>query len=107
MLGVLWQNIIRRMPEMGLRRAVGATADAVRLQVVLELVAMTSLALMLGFIIVVQLPLSGVWPILDWALFIPAVITSTLVLLGACVLFALYPSYLATSRDPVDALRHE
>jgi putative ABC transport system permease protein len=107
MLGVLWQNVIRRMPEMGLRRAVGATASAVRLQVVLELIAMACLALVLGFVIVVQLPLSGVWQILDWALFIPALITSTLVLLVSCALFALYPSYQATRRDPVEALRYE
>lgn len=107
MLGVLWQNVIRRMPEMGLRRAVGATAAAVRLQVVLELMAMACLALLVGFVIVVQLPLSGYWQILDWELFIRALITSTLVLLVACALFALYPSYQATRRDPVEALRHE
>jgi ABC-type antimicrobial peptide transport system permease subunit len=79
----------------------------VRLQVVLELVAMACLALVAGFVIVVQLPLSGLWQILDWQLFIPALITSTLVLLVACALFALYPSYQATRRDPVEALRHE
>jgi putative ABC transport system permease protein len=107
MLGVLWQNVIRRMPEMGLRRAVGATAAAVRLQVVLELLAMACLALLAGFVIVVQLPLLGMWQILDWGLFIRALITSTLVLLAACALFALYPSYQATRRDPVDALRYE
>jgi putative ABC transport system permease protein len=107
MLGVLWQNIIRRMPEMGLRRALGATASMVRLQVVLELLAMACLALILGFAIAVQFPLSGILQALDWNLFIPAAITSTLGLLGLCVLFALYPSYQATSRDPVEALRYE
>jgi putative ABC transport system permease protein len=107
MLGVLWQNIIRRMPEMGLRRALGATAIMVRLQVVLEMLAIACLALILGFAITVQFPLSGILQALDWDLFIPAAITSTLALLGLCVLFALYPSYQATSRDPVEALRYE
>lgn len=44
---------------------------------------------------------------LDWALFITALITSTLALPGLCVLFAQYPGYQATRRDPVSALRHE
>lgn len=107
MLGVLWQNVIRRMPEMGLRRAVGASAGAVRLQVLCELLAMTCLALAAGFIVVVQLPLSGFWQELDWPLFIRALIASTLLLVAACALFALYPSYQATRREPVDALRYE
>jgi putative ABC transport system permease protein len=107
LLGVLWQNVIRRTPEMGLRRAMGATASAVRLQVVLELLAVASLALVLGFIIVVQLPLAGIVQELDWALFVPAVTMSAVILLLLCILFALYPSYQATRQDPVEALRYE
>ncbi|MDY6984764.1 MAG: ABC transporter permease, partial [Pseudomonadota bacterium] len=72
-----------------------------------ELLAMTCLALVAGFIVVVQLPLSGLWQELDWPLFIRAWIASTLLLVAACALFALYPSYQATRREPVDALRYE
>lgn len=107
MLGVLWQNIIRRTPEMGLRRAMGAKAGSVRLQVVLELLAVACFALVLGLAIALQLPLTGVFEALDWGLFFPAAITSTLALLGLCTVFALYPSYQATCREPVDALRYE
>jgi putative ABC transport system permease protein len=107
MLGVLWQNVIRRTPEMGLRRAMGAPATAVRLQVVLELLAVALLALVLGLAIVVQFPLSGILRALDWQLFVPAATLSAALLLGLCVLFALYPSYQATRQDPVEALRYE
>ncbi|MDP2141449.1 MAG: FtsX-like permease family protein [Gammaproteobacteria bacterium] len=107
MLGVLWQNVIRRTPEMGLRRALGASAGSVRLQVVLELLAVACLALVLGVALVVQLPLAGVIQAMDWNLFIPSVAVSTLVLLALCILFALYPSYQATRKDPVEALRYE
>jgi putative ABC transport system permease protein len=107
LLGVLWQNVIRRTPEMGLRRAMGATAGMVRLQVVLEMLTIALFALVLGLALIVQLPLSGILQRLDWELFVPAAVLSTVVLLVLCILFALYPSYQATRRDPVDALRCE
>jgi putative ABC transport system permease protein len=107
MLGVLWQNVIRRTPEMGVRRAMGASASAVRLQVVLELLAVALVALVPGLVLVVQLPLSGILVALDWQLFVPAAMLSAMLLLGLCVLFALYPSYQATRQDPVAALRYE
>lgn len=107
MLGVLWQNVIRRTPEMGLRRAMGATAGSVRAQVVLEMLVVALLAIAIGFVLVVQLPLAGILPALDWNLFLPAASLSAAVLLALCSLFALYPSYQATRRDPVEALRHE
>ncbi len=107
LLGVLWQNVIRRTAEMGLRRAMGATAGAVRAQVVLEVLAVALMALTLGVAIAVQLPLSGLLPALDWNLFLPSATLSAAVLLTLCTLFALYPSYQATRRDPVEALRHE
>jgi putative ABC transport system permease protein len=107
MLGVLWQNVIRRTPEMGLRRAMGATAGAVRTQVVLEVLSIAVLALLVGIVIVVQLPLSGVLRVLDWNLFLPSAVLSAAVVLALCSLFALYPSYQATRKEPVEALRYE
>jgi putative ABC transport system permease protein len=107
LLGVLWQNVIRRTAEMGLRRAMGATAGAVRAQVVLEVLAVALLAIALAVAVAVQLPLSGILPALDWNLFVPATLLSTVLLLALCTLFALYPSYQATRQDPVEALRHE
>lgn len=107
LLGMLWQNTIRRSPELGLRRAMGATASAVRLQVVLELLALACLALFLGLLVVVQFPLTGLIEALNWSLFIPSAIISAGILLGLCVLFALYPSFQATRREPVEALRYE
>jgi putative ABC transport system permease protein len=107
LLGVLWQNIIRRTPEMGLRRAMGAPASAVRLQVMLEMLAVASFALVLGLVVVVQFPLSGVLQAMDWSLFFPSAAASTIALVAMCVLFALYPSYQATRKDPVEALRYE
>lgn len=107
LLGVLWQNIIRRGPEIGLRRAMGAPAGKVRLQVVLELLALAALSLALGLLIVVQFPLTGLIEALDWPLFTASAIMSAAILLGLCVLFALYPSFQATRKDPVEALRYE
>jgi putative ABC transport system permease protein len=92
---------------MGLRRAMGATAGAVRTQVVLEVLSIAVLALLVGMVIVVQLPLSGVLRMLDWNLFLPSAVLSAAVVLALCSLFALYPSYQATRKEPVEALRYE
>src|SRR5690606_31046479 len=105
LLGVRCRNVLRRTPEMGVRRGTGPPASAARWQVVLELVAVALLALALGLLIVVQLPLAGAIAALDWSLFVPAALVSSAVLLALCILFALYPSYQATRHDPVDALR--
>jgi putative ABC transport system permease protein len=48
LVGVLWQNVVRRTRELGLRRAAGATRGDVRRQISMELLLFTTLALGLG-----------------------------------------------------------
>ena len=55
--GVVWQSVTQRIREFGLRRAKGATIVNVRRQVLVEMVIMTSLALLVGVILLAQLPL--------------------------------------------------
>jgi putative ABC transport system permease protein len=60
LMGVLWQSVTRRTQELGLRRALGATASAVRNQVIGEIVVLTTIALLAGSVLFLQLPLLGV-----------------------------------------------
>lgn len=56
LIGVLWQNLLQRTREIGLRRAAGASRAAVHRQVLLEQMVVTSLGVLLGALLVVQIP---------------------------------------------------
>src|SRR6185436_20475381 len=60
--GVLWQNVTKRTKEIGLRRATGATARQISLQIMGETWILTTLALVVGSVIVLQLPLLDLLP---------------------------------------------
>ena len=48
LIGVLWQNLLQRTREIGLRRAAGASRAAVHRQVLLEQLVLTSLGVLIG-----------------------------------------------------------
>jgi putative ABC transport system permease protein len=107
LLGVLWQNVTRRTRELGLRRAAGASRQAVHRQVQLELVLITTLAVLPALGLVVQLPL--VWPFgaLEPGLVVAATLASLLVIFALTLSCGLYPSRVATRLPPAEALRWE
>ncbi len=104
LVGVLWQDVVRRTQEIGLRRALGASAASVRRQIQLETLVIGAFGILIGAVIAIQFPLlgSGRWSTAFLALALSAVVILVLVSLGA-----LYPSWLASRRDPADALRYE
>lgn len=105
LLGVLWQNVTRRTRELGLRRAAGASRAAVQRQVLLELVLITSVAVLPAVLLVVQLPLLSLD--LDTRIIPVAVIAALVAIYGLAMLCAFYPSRMATRLAPAEALRWE
>jgi putative ABC transport system permease protein len=106
--GVLWQNVTQRRQEIGLRRAVGAAARRIHRQVLMELMLMTSFAVLLGLLLVLQLPAVRLDVIrIEPGVLVAgsAVAAATIYLLAA--LCGWYPSWLATRIHPVEALRSE
>ena len=107
LFGVLWQNLLQRTRELGLRRAAGASRSAVHRQVFYEQVILTSFGVLLGAIVAIQIP------ILDLVGFIrPQVFAAGLVFAAAAMyllstLCAFYPSTLASRLHPAEALRYE
>jgi putative ABC transport system permease protein len=105
--GVLWQTVTQRTREVGLRRAKGATIGDIRAQIFGELAVMASIALVAGTAIVVQFPLLKIFD------FVPnGVYAASLVVSAACIYLltmacAWYPSRLATSIQPAEALHYE
>ncbi len=56
--GVVWYSVNKRRAELGLRKAVGATAGGITRQIVGEALVLTTLPLLLGIILAVQFPCS-------------------------------------------------
>jgi len=107
LLGVLWQNVTRRTQELGLRRAMGATATMVQMQIIFELLVVTLMAITIGFLIAIQIPISGVIEELTWSIFFQSVGISTVIIMLLSVACAYYPSLIATRYLPADALHYE
>lgn len=105
--GVLWQTVTQRTREVGVRRAKGATIPNIRVQILGELMVMTSAAILAGAAIILQFPLLKVIDFVS-----PGVYATSLVVSAACIYLltlacAWYPSRLATSIPPAEALRYE
>jgi len=107
LVGVLWQSVTRRTQELGLRRALGATASAVRNQIIGEIVVLTAIALLVGSVLFLQLPLLGMVKFVGVGVFVTAIVVSCLIIIPFVILCALYPGWLATQVEPSRALQYE
>ncbi|HEX8170461.1 MAG TPA: ABC transporter permease [Thermoanaerobaculia bacterium] len=105
--GVLWQNVTRRTRELGLRRAVGASGTGVRRQILAEVALLATLAVIVGLVVVLQLPLIGVFAIFTPTVFTAGIVAALAVIYGITLASGLYPSWLASRLEPAEALRYE
>jgi len=107
LIGVLWQNVARRTRELGLRRAMGATRMGICRQVLAELLLIIAMAVFVGTVLVVQLPLFDVFDLLPSTLVWGAALLAVVVILGIGLAAGLYPSWITTRIHPADALHHD
>lgn len=108
LFGALWQNTTQRIPEIGLRRALGASAAAIYHQIVAEQLLLSSLAIAVGLVLLVQLPLTGaLGEHLNWTVFLAATGLSMFVIYLISLLCSLYPGWRASQLTPTQALHHE
>ncbi|HEV7427925.1 MAG TPA: ABC transporter permease [Thermoanaerobaculia bacterium] len=105
--GVLWQNVTRRTREIGLRRALGATGSEVNRQILLEVALLATLALIVGVIVVAQLPILGIFELVSPASFSIGLAGALATIYGLTLLCGLYPSWLAGRVQPAQALHYE
>jgi putative ABC transport system permease protein len=104
--GVLWLGVTRRTREIGLRRAKGASAGDIAFQVLGEILVLTTLALLPGLAIAVQLPLLGVLPV-PGRVFAASLALSVAGISLLALLCGWYPARLATRVEPAEALHYE
>lgn len=106
LFGVLWQTINQRRGEIGLRRAIGASAGRISGQVVGEILVVTTFGLALGLLVAVQFPLLHVLEVRP-AVYAQAMLLATGLIYVLTTVCALYPSRLAAGIHPAVALREE
>jgi putative ABC transport system permease protein len=107
LIGVLWQNLLQRTREIGLRRAAGASRAAVHRQVLLEQIVLTSLGVLIGTLLVIQVPILHLIGVLSQQVFVAGLLVAWTAMYLLSVLCALYPSSLAARVQPAEALRYE
>jgi len=106
LIGILGYNVNQRWSEIGIRRAVGATRLRVRLLIFSELLAMTLLAFIPAFLIVVQVPALDLLPV-EWSLFIKGMGAALVVILVLVFFSVFYPALQASRIPPALALKEE
>lgn len=106
LFGVLWLNISQRRAEIGLRRAIGASAGNISGQIVGEILVLTTFGLLLGLLVAMQFPLLNVFNVQP-GIYLTAILLATGGLYLLAAICALYPSRLAAGIQPAVALREE
>ena len=104
--GVLWYSINRRRPEIGLRRAMGATATLIKKQFIGEMWMLASLALIIGIVMAVQFPMLGVFNVKP-GIYVQSILLSVLFIFLLVTICAYRPSAMAAKMQPADTLREE
>jgi putative ABC transport system permease protein len=108
LFGVLWQNTTLRIPEIGLRRALGADAASIYRQIIAEQLLLSTGAIAVALVLLVQLPLTGVFgESLNWPVFFASAALSAGVIYLLSLLCSLYPGWRAARLSPTQALHYE
>jgi len=106
LFGVLWYNISKRKGEIGLRRAVGASASGVSRALLGEALVLATFSLIIGSFFAVQFPLLNVFD-LPAAVYLVALLFAVLFIYLLVIVCALYPGKQAASIHPAVALHED
>jgi putative ABC transport system permease protein len=106
LFGVLWYNINKRKGEIGLRRAIGASGNAVSLQLVYESIILATLSLIIGMFFAVQFPILNVFD-LPASVYIIAMLLAITFIYLLVLVCSLYPGKQAAGIYPAVALHEE
>ncbi len=113
-LNIMLVSVTERIPEIGLRKAVGATGFDIRIQFLTESILLCLVGSFLGIIFGFIVGKGFVWvvgrffPGVEW----PSVVTLEAVLISVAagavvgIFFGYYPASQAAKLTPIDAIRH-
>jgi putative ABC transport system permease protein len=107
-MNIMLANVRARIREIGIRKALGATAREIKLQFLAEAVIISLTGGVVGTLVGLALPIS-VRIFTDYVL--PVSIWSVVIALGAAVavgvIFGTVPATRAAQMDPVESLKYE
>lgn len=106
LFGVLWYNINKRRGEIGLRRAVGATAMSVSSQLVAEALILATFSLIIGSFFAIQFPLLNVFD-LPAGVYLTALLLAIVFIYVLVLICSLYPGRQAAGIYPAVALHED
>ncbi|HEY0176662.1 MAG TPA: FtsX-like permease family protein, partial [Pedobacter sp.] len=106
LFGVLWYNISKRRGEIGLRRAIGASAVSVYGQLVGEALVLATFSLIIGSFFAVQFPLLHVFD-LPASVYLTSILLSILFIYLLVIICSLYPGKQAAAIHPAVALHED
>ena len=107
-MNIMLVSVTERTREIGVRMAVGATEEDVRMQFLIEAVALSLMGGAIG-VVVGMVASVGVSKLLQWpAIITPlAIVTAVAFSVAIGVFFGYYPAMKASQLDPIQALRFE
>ena len=106
LFGVLWYNISKRRGEIGLRRAIGASASGVSYQLVGEALVLATFSLIIGSFFAIQFPLLNVFD-LKSSEYVVSILLSIGFIYLLVIVCALYPGKQAGAIQPAVALHED
>lgn len=107
LLGVLWQNVTQRTKEIGLRRALGGSAEEISRQIHGEQFVMTTIGVAAGTILVLQVPILNLITFIPAGVYLSALGISLVAMYALTHLCSLIPGWMAMDIEPAQALHYE
>lgn len=107
-MNIMLVSVTERTREIGIRLAIGAVANEVLLQFLVEAIVLSMLGGVLGLLLA-QLAIAGITPLMQvpWT-FDPQINMIAFAISAVIgVVFGFFPARRAASLNPIDALRHE
>lgn len=106
-MNIMLVSVSERTHEIGIRKAVGASARNILMQFMFEALILSTLGSLLGiflgyllaFLVSLITPFS---PFISWEIVIVTILTTIIV----GIVFGTYPALKAASKKPIDSLRH-
>jgi putative ABC transport system permease protein len=105
-MNIMLVSVTERTKEIGIRKAIGAQPNVIRLQFLIEAMTLSIVGCLIGIVFSwLTIQVINIIGNVSFGLSMPVILVSVLFSSGVGVLFGLYPAHKAAKMKPIDALR--